>query len=313
MSNFIFARSIKFNKKNEMYFYRCVLALFLLSMNQMMVIGQEEDSTKIINELLDQLYIEEIENKNQSVKVLHAEPLYIDLIRDLGARKGEKEWNVGMGLIDRKKYDEYEALVEYEFAPIDRLGLEIELPFSFYYAPKDDTSSKAPSSRLNSIKLAAQYTFLVSEKAKTSLAIGYLHEFEITDFSSYTSSRFFTGNIYYPFFIAAKRWGNNFHTLIYTGPSIQQHFHDNSWETTLEIHTNFHYMIPGTRNFIGVEVNKEIYNGGMDIVLRPQMRVGLTDNIMIGIVTGIAIQKRDERFSSFLRLIYEPGHKVRHR
>jgi hypothetical protein len=25
-------------------------------------------------------------------KVLHAELLYIDLIRDLGARKGEKEW-----------------------------------------------------------------------------------------------------------------------------------------------------------------------------------------------------------------------------
>jgi hypothetical protein len=28
-------------------------------------------------------------------KILHAEPLYIDLIRGLGARKGEREWNVG--------------------------------------------------------------------------------------------------------------------------------------------------------------------------------------------------------------------------
>ena len=41
-------------------------------------------------------------------KVLHAEPLYIDLIRDLGARKGEKEWNFGYGLTDFNDFDEYE-------------------------------------------------------------------------------------------------------------------------------------------------------------------------------------------------------------
>ena len=28
-------------------------------------------------------------------KISHAEPLYLDLVRDLGARKGEREWNVG--------------------------------------------------------------------------------------------------------------------------------------------------------------------------------------------------------------------------
>lgn len=296
-----------------MYLKQLFVVLSVISITYYPSFAQEKDSTKIVNEQLDQQYIYEIQDKHEPDKVLHAEPLYVDLIRDLGARKGEKEWNVGMGLIDRDTYDEYETLIEYEFAPINRLGLEIELPFSFYYAPKNDTTNTAPSSKLNSLKLAAQYTFLVSEKAKTSLAIGYLHEFEITDFKSYTNSRFFTGNVYYPFFIAAKRWGNNFHTLIYTGPAIQQHFHNNSWETTLEIHTNFHYMIPGTRNFIGIEVNKGIYDGGMDIVLRPQMRIGITENIMIGIVTGIPIQKKGERFSSFLRLIYEPSHKVRHK
>jgi len=294
-------------------YLRQLFVLIILISTHFSLFSQEVDSTKIYNEELDKLYIHEIQDRLEPDKVLHAEPLYVDLIRDLGARKGEKEWNVGMGLIDKKNYDEYEALIEYEFAPINRLGLEIELPFSFYYKPKNDTITERPSSRLNSLKLAAQYTFLVSEKAKTSLAIGYLHEFEITDFKSYTSSRFFTGNVYYPFFIAAKRWGNNFHTLIYTGPAIQQHFHDKSWETTLEIHTSFHYMIPGTRNFIGIEVNKEVYDGGMDIVLRPQMRVGISDNLMIGIVTGIPIHKKDERFSSFIRLIYEPGHKISHK
>ncbi|GCC52860.1 hypothetical protein SanaruYs_30990 [Chryseotalea sanaruensis] len=38
---------------------------------------------------------------NQKTKIDHAEPLYIDLIRDLGARKGEREWNVGLGMTDK--------------------------------------------------------------------------------------------------------------------------------------------------------------------------------------------------------------------
>ncbi|MGA1278641.1 MAG: hypothetical protein ACO30P_09510, partial [Candidatus Kapaibacteriota bacterium] len=40
----------------------------------------------------DSTYIDEVEDKYPIDKVLHAEPLFIDLIRDLGARKGEKEW-----------------------------------------------------------------------------------------------------------------------------------------------------------------------------------------------------------------------------
>jgi hypothetical protein len=40
----------------------------------------------------------------------------------------------------------------------------------------------------------------------------------------------------------------------------------------------------------------------------PQMRVDISDNLLIGIVTGIPISKENERFSTFLRLIYEPKH-----
>lgn len=56
------------------------------------------------NEIKDSLYIQEVENPKLRPKILHAEPLYIDLIRDLGARKGEKEWNVGFGLADANTY-----------------------------------------------------------------------------------------------------------------------------------------------------------------------------------------------------------------
>lgn len=259
-------------------------------------------------ELLDSLFIQEVEENREPVKVLHAEPLYIDLIRDLGARKGEKEWNLGVGLIDNNEYDVYEALVEYEWAPINRLGLEIELPFTFYYPISGN--EEVPSSRLNSLQLAAQYSFFVSEKLKTTMAIGYLHEFEFTEFNQYGRERFFHGNVYNPFFIAAKRWGNNFHTLIYTGPVFEHHFSSKSIHTEWQTNTSFHYMITGTRNFIGVEFNKEINEKrDFDMTVRPQMRVGIADNLLIGIVTGIPISRENQRFSSFLRLIYEPGHR----
>ena len=272
-------------------------------------LSQVKDSTKLKNEVLDSIYIDEVENAFKKDKVLHAEPLYVDLIRDLGARKGEKEWNVGMGMIDNSRFDRYETLLEYEWAPIDRLGLEVELPFSFYYPLAEVDRDSIPQNRMESLKLATQWSFFVSEKLKTSMAIGYIHEFEITAFKNYGRESLFTGNVFNPFFIAAKRWGNNFHTLIYTGPSIERSFNHHT-HFAWEMNTNFHYMIPGTRNFIGVEFNKQYdETGDFDMVIRPQMRVSVTENLLIGIVTGIPFQRETERFSSFIRLIYEPSHK----
>lgn len=253
----------------------------------------------------DSIYIQEIEER-KPIKILHAEPLYIDLIRDLGARKGEKEWNVGFGITDRNIYDEYEALVEYEWAPMDRLGLEIELPFSIYPAFQN---GNAPSSKMNSLKFAGQYSFFVSEKFNTSMAFGYIHEFEMTEFINYGNRSLFTGNVYNPFYIVAKRWMQNIHTLLYTGPQFIHHFSNGSVETNWQINSNFHYMIRGTRNFIGIEFNKNVGKEYFDMTIRPQMRIGIADNLLIGIVTGIPISRENERFSTFLRLIYEPGHK----
>ncbi len=284
-----------------------LIVLFFLTIGS--TNAQNTDSTQIKNNQLDSIYIREVEDKPGRDKVLHAEPLYIDLIRDLGARKGEQEWNIGLGITDNANFDEYTALVEYEFAPIDRLGLEIELPFSISYPTEN--SANAPKSKLNSFKLAAQYSFFVSEKINTSMAVGYIHEFELTSFSGYGKEQLFTGNVYNPFFVAAKRWGQNFHTLLYTGPQLFHHFDgtpNRASHTIWQINSNFHYMIDGTRNFIGIEFNKELSRQDFDMTIRPQMRVGLTENLLIGIVTGIPIKRENERFSSFLRLIYEPGH-----
>lgn len=276
-----------------------VLVLFLLYI----VLG-----TRIVN-------AQHVREKNGlPAKIMHAEPLYIDLIRDLGARKGEKEWNVGLGMTDRLRFDSYEFLVEYEWAVMDRWGLEIEVPVSVYMQPNGTSvngpsGERKPSNRVESLKFATQYTFLVSEPWQTSLALGGIVEMEFTDLDHISWQKPWQGILYNPFFIAAKRWGQSFHTLIYTGPRITTHFSSSKVDYAYEVNSNFHYMIPGTRNFLGVEFNKIFDHEGFDMVIRPQMRLVIHEGLMIGIVPGIPVSKEKERLSSFIRLIYEPGHK----
>ena len=50
-------------------------------------------------------------------------------------------------------------------------------------------------------------------------------------------------------------------------------------------------------------------DGDFDMTLRPQMRVSVADNFLVGIVTGIPVEREYERFSMFLRLIWEPGNR----
>lgn len=251
------------------------------------------------------------EEKEQPLKIEHAEPLFIDLIRDLGARKGEREWNLGLGMFDQLNYDKYEALVEYEWAPIDRLGLEVEVPVSIYTSNGlENPNGGKPSNRVESIKMAFQWSFFVSEKLNTSMALGAINEFAFTALDSISFGSVFEGDIVNPFFIAATNWRNGFHSLIYTGPRWFIPFNNElKHEFEYEINTNFHYMIPNTRNFLGIEFNKIVSENDFSMVIRPQMRVSITDNLLIGIVGGIPINKQEERLSSFIRLIYEPGHR----
>ncbi|TXK47554.1 phosphoribosylformylglycinamidine synthase [Pontibacter qinzhouensis] len=248
------------------------------------------------------------------LKLEHAEPLYIDLIRDLGAHKGEKEWNIGAGMTDNLNYDSYEFLIEYEWAPIDRLGLEVEVPFTMYTRNSKDRLPEInrPSDRVESLKLAAQYTFLVNAKLQTSMALGQITEFEFADLDRIGKDDLFSGLLFNPFLVVAKRWGGDFHTLVYTGPRMRRHFGHSGITTDYEVNTSLHYMIPGSRNFLGVELNKDFYHDQFKMVIRPQMRLVIHESLMMGIVTGIPISKTSERLSSFVRLIYEPGSRKSH-
>lgn len=248
----------------------------------------------------------EIDKSGHPPKIQHAEPLYVDLIRDLGARKGEAEWNMGFGMTDRHDYTHYQMMVEYEFAPIHRLGFEIEVPISLYASFQHDSELSLPPNRINGLKTAVQYTFLVSETHSTSMALGYMHEFEFNPFQQ-MKNKVVQGDLHSPFFVAAKRWGNHFHTLIYSGPvveNVESHAH-----THWQHHTSIHYMIAGTRNYVGVEFNEEMDAHHHSLTLRPQMRVALQEQLVMGLAAGIPMNSHDEGLGFFVRVIYEPPHQ----
>ncbi|MGB0806587.1 MAG: HAEPLYID family protein [Salibacteraceae bacterium] len=109
-----------------------------------------------------------------------------------------------------------------------------------------------------------------------------------------------------PFLIAAKRWGTNFHTLIYTGPVFHQNLDTKNWHNSYELNFSTHYMISGTNNFIGIEFNQQYVGSDFDMTIRPQMRVAIAHNFLVGLLFGIPVERENERFSSFVRLIWEP-------
>ena len=236
-------------------------------------------------------------------KVTHAEPLYMDLVRDLGARKGEKELNLAGEFSNGKNYNKYGLLAEYEFAPINRLGLEVEGDFSFF--KKNEGNLETPQNKLECLRLSAQYSFFVSTKLKTSMAVGYIQIFEFAHPKTMGKTGLISGTVYNPFFVAAKRWGANFHTVLYTYPLFEHNFSKNSTEVNWQINTSFLYTIPQTKHFIGVEFNQEFVQGEYEITARPQVKVKLNHSLAVGFVAGIPLGQSHEGFSSFFRLIYE--------
>ena len=242
----------------------------------------------------------------QPFKLHHAEPLYVDLIRDLGARKGEHELNVGFGMNDEKKYMAYKGFAEYEFAVANRLGLEVEVPFEMYGHTATNVNGALPGNRVEGIKLATQYTFWVSKKHQTSMAVGYIQEMEFSTLSSIDHhGKLFEGTAYNPIFIAAKRLTPHIHTLLYTGPVMEQTFETNTWNTVLEVNANLHYVFTNG-NFVGLETNMEFSQGKPSFVLRPQFKVAFSPSVSLGIVAGIPASGDNHNISAMTRMIWVP-------
>ncbi|MGV3613300.1 MAG: HAEPLYID family protein [Fluviicola sp.] len=241
-------------------------------------------------------------------KIKHIEPLYVDLIRDLGARKGEREWNIGVGSAHLNDHVELTTLVEYEFAPINRLGFEVEIPFTFSVGSREQ-EEPLPGNRLDGLKLATQYTFLVAPGWNTSAAIGYLNEFELTSFNRYGKEQIVRANLMHPFLVVAKSWKNNMHTMLITGPEWEKEMHSSKTEFYYHLNGSIHYSVPATKSVIGLEVNTLFAHEFTSVVLRPQMRVTVSKTSKIGLVAGIPMDTRYDSYSFFVRWIYEPPMK----
>jgi hypothetical protein len=242
------------------------------------------------------------------LKLRHAEPLYADLVRDLGARKGEKEWNAGVMVAQNGQHISRTGFIEYECAPVRRLGIEAEVPVTFY-SPASPGSDPAtmPRNRVEGLKLASQYTFCVSAKYQLSMAAGYMHEWMLHSFYSIRNRNIFLkGNRISPFVAAARSWGSHMHSMISTGPV---------WICTQETHTvsfgyqtnmSVHYMPAAGRNFIGIELNHEYYARASGLTIRPQVKLAISDRLSVGIVTGIPADTQNG-LSFLTRIIYEPA------
>ncbi len=233
------------------------------------------------------------------VKISHAEPLYLDLVRDLGARKGEREWNVGTSFSKHGGAAHWHPFVEYEFAPINRLGLEVEVPLQAQ-VPLDE---EIPGSSLNmkSLKTSLQWTYAVIEPWQTSLAVGYTNELII----NHQSGKLFSAECGFPFAVAAKKWGSHVHTLVYAALGGEKKWGKSLEATGYEVNLALHYVIPRSKAFVGVELYHSQNGPVYENVIRPQVRVALKSNLLVGFVSSFSLKSTDP-VSSFVRVIYEP-------
>lgn len=247
----------------------------------------------------------QVEQANKPLKLKHAEPLYMDLIRDLGARKGEKEINLGLNYAGDDGYSELGGFMEYEFAVANRWGMEVEADLSFYNIYHEMQAADVPHNRIESLKWANQFTFLVSAKWQTSMAIALIHEFRFHSFNSIRQQhRLMKGTAENAVLIMAKRWGKHIHSLIYTGP--EWFFSSGTVNDYLgyQLHSSVHYVWRGG-HFVGIECNQEKDQIGWQTVFHPQVKFSITNEFAIGLVTGVPLGNATENISFMTRLVWE--------
>jgi hypothetical protein len=136
------------------------------------------------------------------------------------------------------------------------------------------------------------------------MAVGYTNEL-LFHLPESTSEDFLKGNAYNPFIVAAKRWSDNFHSLVMAGAEITQNFEAEEWHTEYQLNTSLQYVFSGSPNFIGVELNKVFESDDFGMDIRPHANLALTKHVLLGVMVGIPVSSENRRVSSFIRLMYE--------
>lgn len=260
------------------------------------------------------------ESNGNVAELKHYMPLYLDMPAELNVKKGFKEINLAFGYADFKDFKGQRALLEYDFAPIDRLGFEIEVPFIFvqekHTVPSQDQENVIVSEEggspesANALRIGFIYSLYSNLASKTTLAAGYFNELEFTPFAHF-GNPLFEGNVYNPFVSVAKIWGNRFHTMIYTGTATKQSFEHHASSTAIRFNTIVTYRFGKNESdsFIGVECNQTWANDtNGQMVLRPQAQIQLTGKWKIGLVASLPVATSNHlNGSGFMRIIYSPN------
>jgi 3',5'-cyclic AMP phosphodiesterase CpdA len=138
------------------------------------------------------------------------------------------------------------------------------------------------------------------------MAVGYIQEMEFSSLPDIDHhGKLFEGTAYNPIFIAAKRLTPHIHTLLYTGPVMEQTFDANTWNTVMDVNANLHYVF-NNGNFAGLETNMEFSGDKPSFVLRPQFKVAFSKKVSLGIVAGIPASGHNHSISGMTRMIWVP-------
>lgn len=240
-------------------------------------------------------------------KVKHADPVYEDLITELGAKKGANELNVNFGY---RNMEERHHLVlsqlELEYAPIDNLGFEITLPYTAYFT-NTEADLQRRDNRIEFLQWGVQYTFYSSLEKGLSLAFSFQNTYgQEEDYKPDNADGFTVENIrYLPYLIAAKNWQDTWFLLFSGGTELNQDLVDNDVGFEHQLNTAFHYGFSENDHFIGIELNKSLEEGDFEMMMRPQLILEVSDSFTLGSTIGIPVLISDTRWTAFLRLAYE--------
>lgn len=201
----------------------------------------------------------------------HADPVFNDFNTDLGAKKGTGQINVNFGYGNLTQ-DHHELLsqLELEYAPLDNLGIEVLLPYNVYVNNKLSLVDR-PENRLEFLQWSAQYTFLTQVSKGISMAMGFTNTLEMQSPEPQLNREggFDLESIdYHPYLTFAKNWQDRYFFMFSGGPEFSHDLEQNGLETGAQLNTAFHYGFSDKDHYLGVEFNKEIEEGSLEMYIR---------------------------------------------
>jgi hypothetical protein len=205
------------------------------------------------------------------------EPMFFDLVRPLGAQKGELEMNALVGHQARSGDTEWAPEVEYVLA--DGYAVELEFPFE--------------NSTLAQYKVAVQGTLGVLAASKM------IHGWQVIGRRT-TDRGHYSGDALY---INAYRFSDRWSTLNMVG--LRRTAFASTGQTVGLLNTNLFYN-RSREVVLGLEINTELKSGRWNYRLLPQVHVsmGAYQALQVGLgVTNINPYVRREPLGS-LRWIY---------